>query len=144
MAVYDSCSATLITLDSGPCWTNNMKLFHRRLSKLWHCERAIVKVAAELGKDACVLPMSYETVQRWPLKAYSAICAFLGVRANRSLISATQTLPTPRNMCESVTNWDQLCASFFVCGLWPSMIPRFRDELFLWKNFLRFRKLKLE
>lgn len=104
----------------------NSKAFHYRLSQLWHGEKELVQALSRLDMDPCVLPLSYETMQRSPLKTQFAVQAFIGIPVNMSSLDSIQISTTSTTMCELVSNWDDACRDFFSCDIWQPMMTTTR------------------
>lgn len=95
--------------------------FHRLLSARWRGERDVERALAMLGDDACVLPISYELLLRDPTKAYFAMQSLLGLSIDPN-IRARRSKVTSDNLCQVVTNWDDICRDFFLCSRWRPMM----------------------
>ena len=100
---------------------HDMDALYRLLSARFRGERKVEDAIVALHDAACVLPVSYELLLRQPGRAQLAIQAHLGLTLNESL-QAQRSKATGDNMCEVVTNWNEVCNAFFICHRWRGMM----------------------
>lgn len=99
---------------------HNMTAFYELLSSRYRGERRVENALVALGMP-CVLPLSYELLLGDPKKASLTMQSFLNLPLNHSL-QAARMKATNDNMCKVVTNWDEVCAHFFMCHRWRGMM----------------------
>jgi len=99
---------------------HNMTAFYELLSSRYRGERRVENALVALGIP-CVLPLSYELLLGNPNKASLTMQSFLNLPLNHTL-QAARTKATGDNMCKVVTNWDEVCESFFMCHRWRGMM----------------------
>ena len=100
---------------------HDMNALFQLLSARFRGEREVEDAIVKLHDAACVLPVSYELLLRQPGRAQLAIQAHLGLALNESL-QALRRKATGNNMCEEVTNWNEVCNAFFLCHRWRGMM----------------------
>lgn len=102
----------------------DLDYFHSLLKVMWKNDASVLSAAVRMDDGrGCLHELSYEDYLYNRKGAMGDLQDFLGLRF-------AETTPfyhkaTGDNLCDVVSNWDEICASFYGCLAWR---PYFEDE----------------